>query len=301
MYLLKPKVADYGGTVELTWDVRDIKMPKNEIWDQWAKSKQGNLPSLLDLLETLHSDELDAINHLTRRHESSNPGSTFELMTLKRNVTNISHRGMVFQNVPQLRFIIEQRVALPSLPQDNIRSPTPPWQQQHPPISSRSHRSAVRGHDYYYDDDSEDLRDIRQRRVGYQGGFSPTSSWHGSGSHSPDTYETEFPLVEDHGIERERIFKEAKAATKNNEDGESDREKYGEEGMKRHNKEAVKTEAKEVKPTDEEEASEEYEEERLVKEAKEAKMRSEEEELMRKRYEERTIAELLEKYTTLYE
>lgn len=298
MYLLKPKVGDYGSTVELTWDVRDIKMPQNEIWDQWAKSKQENLPSLLDLLETLHSDELDAINHLTRRHESSNPDSTFELMTLKRNMTNISHRGMVFQNVPQLQFIIEQRMTQPSLPQDNKRALNPPWQQQHPPISSRGHRSAVRGHAYYYDDDSEDLRDIRRSRPGYQGGFSPASPafssasiWHGSASQSPDTHEKEYPLVENHGIERERIFKEAKKAIKNNEDGESDWE-YGEEEMKRHNKEVLKKEAKGVKSEDEEEASEEYEEERPVKEAKEVKMRSEEE---------RTITELLEKYTTLYE
>ncbi len=115
MFLLKPEISDSPRTIELNWTVRDTNMQQSEIRKQLAKYEQENLPPVLEMLETLHSDELYYIDAHILRYNDSLDEPRPQLIALKRTKTNISLRDMVFQGVPGLQFIVQQ-----------VRSQNPP-------------------------------------------------------------------------------------------------------------------------------------------------------------------------------
>ena len=108
MFLLKPVVKDYFDKIELSWSVRNTKMQQSEIRKQMTKNERDNLPSVMDMLEDLHASEQATIEKIIADMESYAFGSAAELIALKRTKTHISHREMVFQDVPGLQFIVQQ-------------------------------------------------------------------------------------------------------------------------------------------------------------------------------------------------
>lgn len=122
MFLLKPEISDSPRMIELNWTVRDTNMQQSEIRKQLAKYEQENLPPVLEMLETLHSDEHYAIDDLISQCNGLLDESRSQLIALKRTKMNISLRDMVFQGVPGLQFIIQQaRSQNPSV-RDSIRA-----------------------------------------------------------------------------------------------------------------------------------------------------------------------------------
>lgn len=108
MFLLKPVISDSSRMIELSWTVRDTNMRLSKIRKQLAKYEQENLPSVLETLETLHSDEHYAIDvHILRCNDSLDE-SRSQLIALERTKTNTSVRDMVFQGVHGLQFIFQQ-------------------------------------------------------------------------------------------------------------------------------------------------------------------------------------------------
>ena len=122
MFLLKPLISELSQLIELSWTVRDTNMQQSEVRKQLAKYEQENLPPVLEMLETLHSDEHDAVDALISQYHDSLDEPKPQLIALKRTKTNISLRDMIFQGVPELQFIIQLvRSQNPSV-RDSIRA-----------------------------------------------------------------------------------------------------------------------------------------------------------------------------------
>lgn len=121
MFLLKPEISDSSQMIELYWTVRDTNMQQSEIRKQLAKYEHENLPPLLEMLETLHSDEHYAIDDLISQCNGALDESRSQLIALKRTKMNISFRDMVFQGVPGLQFIIQQVRSQNRSVRDSIR------------------------------------------------------------------------------------------------------------------------------------------------------------------------------------
>lgn len=176
MFLLKPVVSDSIEKVELTWTVRDTQMQQSEIRKQLAKYELENLPSVLDMLETLHSNEQSAIEDITIQYDYWPP---FELIALKRTRTNILHREMVFQGVPGLQFVIQHRRSQHPSVRDSIRAPL---RHSQPRLAHSANPClGTEGHDYPHSSSDEDsMPDIRwnyclrRRVVRSRGSRSPS-------------------------------------------------------------------------------------------------------------------------------
>lgn len=83
-------------------------MQQSEIRKQLAQYERENQPSVLDTLESLRAYERSVIEGINEYGNLSADRPRYELIALKRTWTTISHRQMVFQGLPGLRFVVQQ-------------------------------------------------------------------------------------------------------------------------------------------------------------------------------------------------
>lgn len=108
IFLIRPSVQDREGTVQVSWNTTETNMQQSEIRKQLAQYERENQPSVLDTLESLRAYERSVIEGINDHGNFSADRPRYELIALKRTWTTISHRQMVFQGLPGLRFVIQQ-------------------------------------------------------------------------------------------------------------------------------------------------------------------------------------------------
>ena len=113
MFLLKPIVRDFFDKIELTWSVQNTKMQDTTIRKSMAKHKKDGMPSVLDMLHTLHDYEQTVIDSEVH---GRGLGPEESLLSLKRIKTDIRHRDITLKDVPGLQFVVERETRPPGPP-----------------------------------------------------------------------------------------------------------------------------------------------------------------------------------------
>lgn len=109
MFLIRPSVQDDDETVKISWYLTETNVQRSDIRAQLAQYEHENQPSLLDTPKSLRAFERSLIEKINEHGtQSSADRSRYELIVLKRAYTTISHREMAFQGVPGLRFVVQQ-------------------------------------------------------------------------------------------------------------------------------------------------------------------------------------------------
>lgn len=101
MFLLKPIVKDFFDKIEVSWFIQNPKIHASAIRAHLARMEADGLPSVMEMLETLHDHE----HSMIEAHQGRG-----DLLSLKRTKTDIQYRDIVFKGVPGLQFVVEPKI-----------------------------------------------------------------------------------------------------------------------------------------------------------------------------------------------
>ena len=104
LFLLKPIIKDFIDMVQLSWDLCNVRIGRDDIRKELAIYEQDDKPAIWDVIESLYPHEHKVINSET---SAAGPGAS--LASLKRTKADIQHRDIMFQGVPSLHFIIQRQ------------------------------------------------------------------------------------------------------------------------------------------------------------------------------------------------
>ena len=161
LFLVKPEVRERYETIELSWSDVDAHLQQSDIREQLALYKRENLPPVLDILETLEAYERLTIEDLIPRNDIYSSRPKYELLALKRTRTDISYGGMLFQGVPELRFVIQQ------MESQHLSPPSPPVSIINRPTKS------IRMRERLFEDDDSDTSAHRLSNTRAARGWAP--------------------------------------------------------------------------------------------------------------------------------
>lgn len=92
-------------TVELVWQVRNMKVHHSVIQEHLAEFKNQDQSSIIQTLDTLDNHEVNILEREIVATKSRREGN---LLSLVRSHRDIEHKGIVFRNLPELQFIIQR-------------------------------------------------------------------------------------------------------------------------------------------------------------------------------------------------
>ena len=136
LFLLKPIVEDLVNRIELRWFLQNTNMEYSAIYERVIENKSSGLPSVLEMLQQLHTHEQDVVDSEAAK------GFERSILSLERTKTDIHCRDMLFKAVPGLQFVVgpqfRRNVRQPAAPPilDGVRSSMP---ARLPSFSFRQH------------------------------------------------------------------------------------------------------------------------------------------------------------------
>lgn len=92
-------------TVELVWQVRNMKIRQSVIQGHLAGLKNQDQSSIIKMLDTLDDHEANILERELAATESRREGI---LLSLVRSYKDIEHKGIIFRNLPELQFVIQR-------------------------------------------------------------------------------------------------------------------------------------------------------------------------------------------------
>lgn len=104
LFLLKPIVYDLFDRIELRWSVQNTNMGPHAIRTHMAENEKSNPPSVVEVLQQLHTYEQKVV------HSETMKDSGGSVLSVKRTTADIQSRDMLFKSVPGLQFVVERRL-----------------------------------------------------------------------------------------------------------------------------------------------------------------------------------------------
>ncbi len=141
LFLLKPTIKDFFDMIQLSWTLSKVQISQRDIRNQLARNEREANPAVWEVMESLYPHE-----HRVITKELSGTGSEASLASLKRTKADIQHRGITFQGVPGLHFVLRRRTYLkarPELEPEGREVYTPIEVRSIPGTSGDSGRAAV--------------------------------------------------------------------------------------------------------------------------------------------------------------
>lgn len=124
LFDIQPTVRDLGcfGDISLSWAMHQVPLSQSAIQDHLEKSRSNGFPDILTTYQTISTPEKEAIQLQLK----CSTGCT--LVSVKRTYTDIVYRGISFNHLPVLQFVLSGDIdggihgSLPSL----LRGPLSP-------------------------------------------------------------------------------------------------------------------------------------------------------------------------------
>lgn len=110
LFLMKPVIQDLGDVIQLSWKIHATLMQQAEIQDQINKHEREGSPSVHLVYQNLYAHEHAALEDSISK---AGANSGVSLRSLKRIYTDLTHRGILFKDIPGLEFIFERTVQRP--------------------------------------------------------------------------------------------------------------------------------------------------------------------------------------------
>lgn len=107
LFLLKPTIKDFFDMIQLSWTLSKVQISQRDIRNQLARNEREANPAVWEVMESLYPHE-----HRVITKALSGTGSEASLASLKRTKADIQHRGITFQGVPGLHFVLRRRTYL---------------------------------------------------------------------------------------------------------------------------------------------------------------------------------------------
>ena len=199
LFLMKPIVQDFFDKIELTWSVHNPKMQDSAIRKYMAKNEDDGIPSVLDMLHTLHDYERTVVDSKMHDRVSGCEGS---LLSLKRTKTEILHRNITLKDVPGLQFVVERAILPPGPHMWNRREGMPPPPQRTIPYT-------ISGYNYAPQDQPTQLvipeQQLKRKMLVDAGRKKPTRKRFSQGTHTPPPGVPD-PQIRDEDTTDEELF-----------------------------------------------------------------------------------------------
>ena len=199
LFLMKPIVQDFFDKIELTWLVHNPKMQDSAIRKYLAKNEDDGIPSVLDMLYTLHDYERTVVDSKMHDRVSGCEGS---LLSLKRTKTEILHRNITLKDVPGLQFVVKRAILPPGPHMWNRREGMLPPPQPTIPYT-------ISGYNYALQDQPMQLvipeQQLKRKMSVDAGRKKLTRKWFSQGTHTPPPDVLD-PQIPDEATTDEELF-----------------------------------------------------------------------------------------------
>ncbi|KAL8707370.1 MAG: hypothetical protein Q9220_007594 [cf. Caloplaca sp. 1 TL-2023] len=112
LFLMRPVIEDIEDTIQLSWRIHKVQMQQAEIQNQISQNEREGLPPVFEVYQDLYGHEYKAIEL-----KISEFAVKRSLVALKRIHMDMRHRGIFFQGIPGLQFVLQQGEQRPLLSQ----------------------------------------------------------------------------------------------------------------------------------------------------------------------------------------
>lgn len=104
LFNVQPIVRDNFDGMTLTWLVNELPMSQAAIQEHLATTKADAFPSILEAYQVMSHYEQEVIRIQLERFDRC------RLVSVKRSFTDVTYRGVQFNHVPTLQFVLEHDI-----------------------------------------------------------------------------------------------------------------------------------------------------------------------------------------------